>query len=116
MAPTAIKNSDVPTVIRADYPLTPSRSLLQTRRGGFASRLEGLSRRLGGLANISNSALGRSLRILAGLLPCVALTRCRRLFGCLRALSLGLRSHVVLLSLPGSSRSYLPGSSRSYPR
>src|SRR5664279_4923521 len=69
-----------------------------------------------GLANISNSALGRSLRILAGLLPCVALTRCRRLLGCLRALSLGLRSHVVLLSLPGSSRSYLPGSSRSYPR
>src|ERR1019366_6231653 len=29
MAPTAIKNSDVPTVIRADYPLTPSRSLTE---------------------------------------------------------------------------------------
>src|ERR1017187_8758674 len=29
MAPTAIKNSDVPTVIRADYPLTPSRSLAE---------------------------------------------------------------------------------------
>src|ERR1017187_622322 len=29
MAPTAIKNSDVPTVIRADYLLTPSRSLTE---------------------------------------------------------------------------------------
>src|ERR1035437_6780497 len=29
MAPTAIKNSDVPTVIRADYPLTLSRSLTE---------------------------------------------------------------------------------------
>src|SRR5438067_2182188 len=77
------------------------RSSLQTRRGGLANRLGGLTRRLCCLSNSSRGAFGQFLGVGTRALTCVALTCRRCLLGRLRALRFGLWRHVVLLSLSG---------------